>query len=211
MLSDSAHGGLDSVERAPAIDPREFLPPVDLSAVPDAWLSGEAPVEIDLGCGKGTFLIEMARRSPDRRFIGVERQIERVRKSAGKARRLGVSNAVIVRAECGLFMEALPTGSVAGIHVLFPDPWPKRRHHPRRLVQGAFLEQAWRALSPGGFLDLLTDHPGYFRWMKEEVKNCGRFRECSWPEDPARPLTDFEKLFRGRGMTIHQMRLEPLS
>jgi len=189
------------------VDPRSFLPKPDLSGIPDGWLSGALPLEIDLGCGKGTFLVGMAARFPDRRYIGVERQIERVRKTGSKARRVSVDNAVIVRAECQLFLEALPDQCASGIHLLFPDPWPKRRHHERRLVQQSFLRETLRVLAPGGFLDLVTDHEGYFRWIEREVALFGELLPAEWPADPERPLTDFEKLFREKGLPIHNMRL----
>lgn len=186
---------------------RTFLPPLDLSPIPTGWLDGAIPLEIDLGCGKGTFLVEMARRFPERRFIGVERQIERVRKTGRKAAGLAVPNAVIVRAECLRLLEALPDARVDHIHLLFPDPWPKRRHHPRRLVQRPFLEAACAILKPHGLLDLVTDHPDYAAWMRREVDRFGRFEKLPWPEDPERPQTDFERKFRAQGLPIHHLRL----
>jgi len=190
-------------------DRREFLPPVDLSPVPEGWLDGE--VAIDLGCGAGTFLAGEAARYPDRHFIGVERLLDRYRRTHRRVMHLPAKNAVVVRADTLSFLEVLPAASVAHLHLLFPDPWPKRRHHHRRMVQQPFLKEAHRVLRPDGWLDLVTDHAEYFLWMERELAKFSAFERQQWPQDPGRPRTDFEQRFLARGQSIHTMRMKKLS
>jgi hypothetical protein len=110
-----------------------------------------APLEIDLGCGDGTFLSTMAQAFPERDFVGVEKLLGRVRSACRKIAARGLPNARIWRTDIdAVVTELLPPGSVAVCHLLFPDPWPKRRHHVRRTVTAAGCG-AWRRRShPAG-------------------------------------------------------------
>ena len=105
------------------------------------------PLEVDLGCGDGAFLLAMARQFPERDFLGVERLLGRVRKVCKKLTRNGLANGRVLRLESRYTVEwLLPEASLARLHLLCPDPWPKLRHHRRRLVQVAFVEAVRRAL-----------------------------------------------------------------
>ena len=100
-------------------------------------------------------------------------------------------------------LEALiPEGFLDVLHVSFPDPWPKRRHWFRRLVNSEFLEIAATRLKAGGVLRLMTDHPGYFEAMKELLALQGGWVEVSWEDDLERPITEFETIFRAKGDPI---------
>src|SRR5437762_3290637 len=121
------------------------------------------PVELEIGTGKGTFLTDQAKARPDVNFFGVEWANWFYRYASDRLRRNGCTNARVVRAEALYFLSEFVTGeSVSVLHVYFPDPWPKKRHHKRRLVQEPFLRQAERILAPGGRLQVVTDHKGYF-------------------------------------------------
>lgn len=163
--------------------------------LPAGWLDSEAaPLEIDVGCHKGLFLVEMAGRFPERNFFGVECQKERVEKTRQKIRARGLTNAAVVQAEGETALKALPDICVDFIHVLFPDPWPKRRHQVRRLIQGRFLAVVCRVLRPAGFLRLVTDDGEYAQAMEDAVMKCsGLIREVS--EDREYPATEFQKKF----------------
>ena len=90
------------------------------------------PLEVELGCGDASFLAEYARRHPERNFIGVERLLGRLRKLDRKGRRAGLMNLRGVRIESSYFLEyLLPRHSISALHIYFPDPWPKKRHHRR--------------------------------------------------------------------------------
>ena len=133
--------------------------PIDFTA-----LYGNAnPVELEIGSGKGTFLTEQAKARPDVNFFGIEWANWFWKYASDRLRRSGCTNARTVRAEALFFLrEHVADASLSVLHVYFPDPWPKARHHKRRLVQPPFLEQALRVLTPGGRLQVVTDHQDYF-------------------------------------------------
>jgi tRNA (guanine-N7-)-methyltransferase len=121
------------------------------------------PVELEIGMGKGTFLTEQAKARPGVNFFGIEWANWFWRYASDRLRRNGCTNARTVRAEALFFLrEHVADDSLAVLHVYFPDPWPKKRHHKRRLVQEPFMQQALRVLAPGGRLQIVTDHKGYF-------------------------------------------------
>lgn len=174
-----------------------YTPPSWVEVLDWSRVFGNAnPVEIDLGCGDGTFLVERARRNPDRNFLGVERLLGRARKVDRKAQRLGLTNVRGLRIESGYAVGFLfPVGSVAVYHIYFPDPWPKKRHAKRRLFQPEFLAALQRTLAPGGEVRVATDHAAYF----EEIVAVFRAGN-GWEEFPLAPplpeeRTDFEREF----------------
>ena len=121
------------------------------------------PVELEIGTGKGTFLTDQAKARPDVNFLGIEWANWFYRYAADRLRRNGCTNARMVRAEAGYFFtEFVPDASLSVLHVYFPDPWPKKRHHKRRLLQPPFLKTVERVLAPGARLQVVTDHKGYF-------------------------------------------------
>lgn len=184
--------------------PHSYFAPLVLSEVfPNA-----ARLEVDVGSGPGRFLLAMAQKHPERNFLGLERLLGRVRRSCGAASRLGLQNVRLLRVENYYAVRyLLPPASVAVFHVGFPDPWPKRKHWPRRLVNADFLAAAARALAPGGELRIKTDDAPYFASIGKTVAACPAFREIEWQEDPDYPLTNFERTFRARGQPIHRLRL----
>jgi len=167
------------------------------------------PLEIDLGCGDGKFLLEMAAHYPERDFLGVERLLGRVRKVCKKAGKKGLENLRVLRLESRYTAEwLLPLESVSRLHLLCPDPWPKLRHHRRRLIQEEFLEAVWQVLEPGGEFLFKTDHPEYFDWGVEKVAAFGKFQRLDWPEDAFfYPKTDFQLLWESEGKTLQGLRL----
>ena len=189
-------------------DSVEFLPenyfvPLDLAALfPER---PNAPLEVDLGSGDGSFLVEMAQRAPERNFLGVERLLGRVRKTCRRMARTGALNGRIIRVESHyLVRHLLPRASVQVMHVMFPDPWPKRHHHSKRLIQTGFLDDAREALALGGELRLTTDDLPYFQHMRKVFEAHSGFMEEPWTPGPDYPQTDFERLFRGQGLPIHR-------
>ncbi|MEI6279690.1 MAG: tRNA (guanosine(46)-N7)-methyltransferase TrmB [Verrucomicrobiae bacterium] len=167
--------------------------------IPETWLApGALPLEVDFGCHRGAFLIGMAESFSSRNFLGIERQSNRVERCNARIQRRGLANAIALRGEgSDALCAALPDASVAILHVSFPDPWPKRRHARRRLVNSAFLAEAARVLRPDGTLRLMTDDAGYFF----EIKNLAAdaWQEVAWTDGIERPATTFENTFRRLG------------
>ncbi len=172
---------------------------------PAQIFSKSRPLEVELGCGDASFLVEYARRHPERNFIGVERLLGRLRKLDRKGRRVALANVRGVRIESSYFLEyLLPPHSVSGLHIYFPDPWPKKKHRKHRLINERFPEIARVALTLGGVVYLRTDDEDYFRQMTE-VFGAGReFQKIETPSELAALPTDFEREFRARGVrTLH--------
>ena len=167
------------------------------------------PLEIDLGSGDGTFLVEMARQHPERDFLGVERLYGRIAKTAKKIKRAGLTNAKILQLESAYTVAwLLPAASVSRLHLLCPDPWPKKRHHKNRLVNSEeFLGGLERILAPGGEFLLKTDHEEYFANAVENLSLRPAFDRLDWADDDFfYPQTDFEKHWLSQGLRIHRGR-----
>jgi tRNA (guanine-N7-)-methyltransferase len=216
-LEPGANLGIDAA--VIATQPLNVLPRPAMAGefVPDDYFnkfgrseicSGDRPLEIDLGCGDGSFLMEMAREFPERDFLGVERLLGRVRKVCKKITRRNLVNARVLRLDSRYVTEwLLPEATVSRLHLLCPDPWPKLRHHRRRLVQLEFLEAVKRALVPGGEFLFMTDHEDYFQWGVEKVQLFGGFEILEWKEDSFfYPKTDFQRLWESEGKTIWRLR-----
>jgi tRNA (guanine-N7-)-methyltransferase len=159
------------------------------------------PLQVELGSGDGSFLVQYAARHPEWNFIGVERLLGRLRKIDRKGRRAGLANVRAVRIEAAYFLQyLLPKNSVAALHVYFPDPWPKRKHRKNRLVNEIFPGLARAALVPAGMIYVRTDDADYFAQMNAVFGNCAFFQPAPTPEELSQVLTDFERGFAARGV-----------
>lgn len=167
-----------------------------------------APLHIDLGCGDGSFLCAMAQRLPEKNFLGIERLAGRVRSAARKAGNL--DNVRLLQIESSYAVRyLLPAGSVETFYLLFPDPWPKRRHHRRRIVTPDFLSTVHAALSRGGVIYIATDHLDYFWTIKEIGRSAPGFAMAD--VDVEMPASKFASLFQERGAPIHWLALRKVS
>jgi tRNA (guanine-N7-)-methyltransferase len=171
-----------------------------------------APIEIDLGCGDGGFLAAYAALHPERDFLGIERLVGRVRSATKRAERLRLTNVRILRAETAhTVRHLLPPSSVVRFHLSFPDPWPKRRHHRRRLVNPDFLRDAAVALVPNGTVRIATDDADYFRHIREAIqRSCLFTRHDAGVRDEI-PTSTFEERFRKLAIPIHRLELRKIS
>lgn len=159
------------------------------------------PLEVELGAGDGSFLLQWAAGHPERNFIGVERLVGRLRKIDRKGLRAGLANLRAMRIEARYLVEwMLPAGAVSVLHIYFPDPWPKRKHRRHRLINEQFPEVAARALAPEGRVCLRTDDADYFSQMQAVFAASPLFA----PVDPEPGLlevrTDFETEFNAKGI-----------
>lgn len=195
--------------------PEKFLlseiPPSQQLGLAEAFSdTPDQPLEIEIGVGKGTFLLARARRRPDVNFLGIEYAKSYAAYVAERFCRAGLENVRIICAEAGqVFREALADSSVMRVHIYFPDPWPKRRHNRRRLIQPGFIEQVRRVLQPGGQLLLVTDHRDYFQHMQRMLKNFPSFAVTEYPnlrdESPHVVGTNFERKYVEEGRPIFKM------
>lgn len=168
-----------------------------------AYFDAQQPVEVDVGCGKGRFLLARAAAHPEVQFLGIERLLLRVRKIDRKAQRAGLTNLHLVRLEASYTLRfLLPPHRIRTFYIFFPDPWPKRRHHKRRLFSPEFREALWSRLETGGTLQIATDHLDYFAAIQRGFRADPRFRELPPMERTAEEQTDFELIFRGQGLPI---------
>ncbi len=125
-----------------------------------------APLHIEIGSGKGTFLLRPARAQPEVDFLGIEWARKYYRFAVDRIGRWGLTNVRLLRADAPAFLrDFVHEASVDCFHIYFPDPWPKKRHHKRRLVQSENLEILLSRLKPGGEIRLATDHEEYFQQM----------------------------------------------
>jgi tRNA (guanine-N7-)-methyltransferase len=123
---------------------------------------GPGPWEIEVGFGKGRFLLAGAAAHPERRYLGVEIAAEYYRRVAARLERRGLHNALVIRGEALYLLAAvLPRGFAMAVHVYFPDPWPKSRHQKRRLFDARTVDLVLGLLAPGGGLYFASDDAAY--------------------------------------------------
>jgi tRNA (guanine-N7-)-methyltransferase len=174
-----------------------ILDPLDLA---DCFQANQ-PLEVELGCGDASFLVEYARRHPGMNFIGVERLLGRIQKLDRKGRRLGLTNVRGVRIESSYFLQwLLPPQTASALHIYFPDPWPKKKHRKFRLINAAFPTLARNTLAPGGAVFLRTDDPDYFQQMIAVFGDAPDFVPAETPAELAAVVTDFERDFNAQGI-----------
>lgn len=157
---------------------------------PRGWFAESgAPLHVEIGTGKGTFLVEQAPRSAGVNYLGIEWEREFYVYTADRLRRRHVRNVRMLHANAVDFLHwRVPAACVEVIHLYYSDPWPKARHHKNRVVQHRFLADAWRVLRVGGELRVVTDHDelwawcvGHFRWWAEMGPLGGEGDGSAWP------------------------------
>ena len=177
--------------------PRSYFEPLPLGLL----FTREQPLEVEIGCGNGSFLVKYATAQADRNFLGIERLLGRVRKLDRKAIRLGLTNLSIVRVEASYGIQYfLPPESVSAYHIYFPDPWPKRKHWKNRLVAPEFLPLLKKSLIKKGKVYLRTDNREYFEQMLETFAGDSSFHAIDAPESLTEIITDFERGFNAEGI-----------
>ncbi len=192
-----------SLDLSGHLRPLESLPPV---CTAQSLFAREAPLEVEVGSGKGLFLRTAAAACPERCFLGIEIAAKYARFAAAGLARQGAANALVVQGDAlRLFAERLADDSLAAVHVYFPDPWWKKRHHKRRLMRPEFVRDMQRVLAPGGDLHLWTDVEDYFRLSLETLAQAthlaGPFPVA---EGPAEHDLDYRTHFERRTRLQHQ-------
>jgi len=169
-----------------------------------------APVHIEVGSGKGAFLVTEAQARPETDFLGIEWASKYYRYVVDRIGRRGLTNVRMLRADAPAFLrDHVAPGSVDCFHVYFPDPWPKKRHHKRRFLQAANLEILIDRLKPEGQIRIATDHEDYFQQIEDVTNACLDRLE---PIEFARPAgaldgeltgTNYERKYIKESRSIH--------
>ena len=193
------------MSRKKLLPPGETLLHPITSAVEPIDLAGlfpvKQPLELELGCGDGSFTLQYALANPGRNIVALERLLGRITKLDRKGHRTGLKNLRLLRAEAAYVLEyLLPPGLLDALHVYFPDPWPKKRHHKNRLISEPFPPLAKRLVREGGIVYLRTDNIEYFEQMLEVFGDANGIEAVETPESLKALVTDFEQEFNSQGI-----------
>ncbi len=171
------------------------------------------PVEMDLGCGKGGFLTQLASLYPERLILGADVMLARLRKAEEKCRRAQVHNVRLLRNGAWPLVACfLPDRCLDRVHVLCPDPWPKRKHRANRLLTSEFLGHLSTKIKSGGVLHLATDNTDYFSFMQRAIEPLDQYRlDQDGIADVSDIKTDFERGFEADGIRVNHRAWRVLS
>lgn len=178
---------------------------IDLAAI----FGNARPVEVEIGAGKGTFLLARAQVRPELNFLGIERARAYCLYAADRIRRGGLANVRMVCVDAGHFLRiCLADRSIWRLHIYFPDPWPKRRHHRRRLINAGFLADVRRVLRLGGQLAIVTDHLDYFQQICRVLAAATGLVDTPFPQTtatgPELVGTNFERKYIAQGRAFYR-------
>lgn len=190
--------------------PRYRLTEADLPRLP-AFAEGTAGLFLEIGFGNGGHLTACARRRPDCFYIGAEPFVNGVAAAAAAIKEHELANVRIYNGDSRHILRAAPAGLFDGIYILFPDPWPKKRHHKKRLLQRSFLAGAAEKIIPGGRMLIATDHEDYAEFIAEELthtETLARINEDLFAEPPGWIQTKYQRkaLKEGRKARFFDLR-----
>lgn len=184
----------------------------DFRSPPPTWaeiFGNSNPVEVEIGFGKGSFLLALARMHPERNFFGVEFTKRLSSRLSGLIERDGPANVIVIHADFTCLMRTMIwPESVSVYHLYFPDPWWKRRHHQRRLFHDDFAAALVRTLTPRGKILLASDVQDYYMTMVKQLSTIPMLEQFTWERDQVNKrgkfiLTDFERKYREKGRAIY--------
>jgi len=184
--------------RAPGVE-KLFAPELDASV----------PLVVDIGFGRGEFLLDLAGQQPQVAFLGIEYSFKRVLKLARRLERTELRNVRLIEAPAQLLVgELLPEESLSCVWINFPDPWPKKRHHRRRLVQAEFMRALAKCLRREGEVHIATDHAEYAEQIGEVLSAEPLLENLYAPEPYLREVSErtptaYEREWREQGRDLH--------
>jgi tRNA (guanine-N7-)-methyltransferase len=190
-----------------AVSVESFGETADLPAL----FGNDRPIEMEIGCGKGGFLLRQAQAHADRNYLGIEWANQFYKFATDRMARWGLTNVRIMRADAKHFvMHKLPPDCLSAMHIYHPDPWPKKRHHKRRLISPDFLEAVVRVLRLDGRLAIQTDHAEYFEQIQQVVPArpelvATAFDDADFGADDDGVKTNFEIKYVREGRPIYRL------
>ena len=185
----------------------------------DVLFGRSAPVEMEVGSGKGTFILEEARAFPDKNFFGIEWANKYYKLAVDRMGRWEMRNVRMMRTDAADFIAGhIPDASIGVFHLYFPDPWPKKRHNKRRFFCDENLLQLLRILKPSGIINVATDHADYFEQMTEaaeraigqDVVKAIDFNRPAGARDGETVGTNFERKYLKEGRKTYTLALQKL-
>ncbi len=193
------------------IDMRALPPSIDGRIDPRNWFENPSkPFEIEIGSGKGTFLVQESKKREESNYLGFEWASEFYRYAADRIRRNHIQNVKVVHGDATEFMKFWCEDNVADIiHLYFSDPWPKNRHHKRRVIQDSTLEMFHRILKKSAVVHVVTDHDDLWEWCEEHFnRNTSLFMRNEFnPAESAKSGelvgTNFERKYKREGRPFH--------
>ena len=168
------------------------------------------PVTLEIGSGKGRFLIGSAMEHRDRNFVGIEKSLHYHRVIRDRVLKRGLTNIRLINHDAFPVMQKMfAAASVAEVHIYFPDPWPRKRERKRRIVRPEVLTEIRRVLVDGGFGIYVTDHQSYFESALPVIESFFRVEtHVPGPDDP--PRTNYEAKYRAAGRPIYEARFSKI-
>ncbi len=170
------------------------------------------PIHLEIGCGKGGFISQLAARNPDINYIAVEKCVDVIIMAMEKIMNFGIKNVFFISGDAGLLTEIFEKGEISRIYINFCDPWPKSHHKKRRLTHRSFLDIYKNILPCGGEVHFKTDNRKLFEFSLNEFADCGiKMRNISLDlhagnfEDNI--ITEYEKTFSEKGFPIFRAEL----
>ena len=192
---------------------------LDIKENPD-WQSqfgNTHPLKLEIGFGMGKSLVEMAKNAPELNFIGVEVHRPGVGACIGLAQEEGVNNLKVYEHDAiEVLADCIPAESLTTVQLFFPDPWHKKKHHKRRIVQASFVEVIRQKLKMGGVFHMATDWENYAECMLEDMKSSPGYKNLSSNDDyvprpDSRPLTKFENRGQNLGHGVWDLQFSRIS
>jgi tRNA (guanine-N7-)-methyltransferase len=198
-----------------SVEPENFAGKLDF----DDLFGRSAAVEMEVGSGKGTFLLEEAKAFPEKNFFGIEWANKYYKYAVDRIGRWGVDNVRLMRTDAASFIaEYIPDESIRVFHLYFPDPWPKKKHNKRRFFCDENLIQLLRILRPDGIINIATDHADYFEQMTDVAKRAierGRVKQIDFirpagARDGEIVGTNYERKYIKEGRKTYTLALQKL-
>ncbi|HVR37784.1 MAG TPA: tRNA (guanosine(46)-N7)-methyltransferase TrmB [Thermoanaerobaculia bacterium] len=186
-----------------AINPRDTdFAPLDFREL----FGNDHPVILEIGSGKGRFLISTAMERPDVNLLGIEKALHYHRVIRERVRKRGLTNIRLVNHDAFLVLQKMiADASIAEVHIYFPDPWPRKKEQKRRIIRAEVLDEIRRVLVPGGCGVYVTDHREYFEVAAPLIAQHFRSEtRVPGPDDP--PRTNYEAKYRAEGREIYEVR-----